>query len=176
MILICEPYRTDKNLGKAYNDVMKLLGPDDYAVFKDGDAMFLTSDFGTIIEDYIKLYPAAMLTCKTNRIHPLSKQLDGNIDEVCDLRELTMKAYTRKELRTVTEIKPGEAFSGVLMVVPKKLWNEVPFIENQGALGIDSQFRIDLHKTGKKVYIMEGLFIFHAYRILNGITYKQHLL
>lgn len=175
MILICTPYRTDKNVGKAYNDIFKLLGEDDSACITDGDIMFLTPDFGTIISEYATMYPDAILTCKTNRIHPLSKQLDGQIDEVCDLRELTRKAEARKLVRTVTEIKPGEGMSGLLMVIPKKIWQQVPFIEN-GALGIDSQFRIDLHKAGKKIYIMDGLFIFHSYRILKGINDKSHLL
>ena len=175
MILICTPYRSDKNVGKAYNDIFKLIREDDTACITDGDTMFLTPDFGTIIEDYNRLYPDAILTCKTNRIHPLSKQLDGQLDEICDLRELTRKAESRKLSRTITEIKPGEGMSGLLMVIPKKIWHEVPFVENR-ALGIDSQFRIDLHSAGKKIYIMDGLFVFHSYRILNGINDKRHLL
>jgi hypothetical protein len=175
MILICTPYRTDKNIGKAYNDVFSMLGPNDSACITDGDLMFLTPDFGTIIEEYSNLYPGEVLTCKTNRIHNLSKQLDGGIDEVCDLRQLTRKAESRKLVRTITEIKPGEGMSGLLMLIPKTVWVQVPFVE-KGALGIDSQFRIDLHKAGKRILIMDGLFVAHLYRLLNGINDKSHLL
>lgn len=176
MILFCTPYRSDKNLGKAYNEIMQLLGDKDCACFTDGDTSFLTPDFGTIIENYTRQYPDAVLTCKTNRIHKLSKQLDGEIDDHCNIKELIIKAAQRKHLTTVTEIMPNEGMSGLLMVVSKKIWAEVPFIENKGCLGVDSQFRIDLHKAGKKIYIMDGVFIFHQYRLLNGAGYKQHLL
>lgn len=176
MILYCTPYRTDKNLGLAYNQTMRLLGPGDAACFTDGDSCFLTPDFGTIIESYHERYPDAVLTCKTNRIHVLSKQLDGQMDEICDVREQMMKAYSRKHLNTVTEILPNEGMSGVLMLVPKKVWRKVPFVETGKALGIDSQFRMDLHKAGVRIFIMDAILVFHTYRLLNGVQYKSHLL
>lgn len=167
------PYRLDRNLGKAYNDIMRM--SDQTVCFTDGDTMFLTPDFGHIIEDYHNRFPDAVLTCRTNRIHHLSKQLDGKMDEGCNVRELLIKAEERKHLKTVTEIKPGEGMSGLLMVVPQKVWQKVPFIENGGCLGVDSQFRIDLHNAGIKILIMDGLFVFHQYRLLQGAGYKKHL-
>lgn len=176
MILYCTPYRTDKNLGKSYNEIMRMIAAEDAACFTDGDSMFLTADFGHIIDWYHNEYPEAVLTCKTNRIHPLSKQLNGNLDEVADVREAIIKAESQKKIQAVTEILPGETFSGVLMLVPKKVWMEIPFIENGKCLGVDSAFRQDLHKAGKKVYVMEGVYVFHQYRLLHGINYKNHLL
>jgi hypothetical protein len=172
-MIFVTPYRTDRNLGKCYNDIMRM--SDETVCFTDGDTMFLTADFGHLIEDYHQRFPEAVLTCRTNRIHPLSKQLDGKMDEDCDVRKLLIKAEERKHLRTVTEIKPGEGLSGLLMVVPKSVWLKVPFKENGGCLGVDSQFRIDLHSAGIKTYIMDGVFVFHQYRLLNGTGYKKHL-
>jgi hypothetical protein len=149
---------------------------DETVCFTDGDTAFLTSDFGDIIENYHARFPDAVLTCRTNRIHHLSKQLDGKMDEECNMRELIKKAYSYSERTTVTEIKPGEGMSGLLMVVPKKVWLKVPFKENGGCLGVDSQFRIDLHNAGIKTYIMDGVFIFHQYRLLHGAGHKEHLL
>lgn len=177
VILHCSPYRTDKNLGVAYNEIMRLLKPGDSACFQDGDSCHLLPDYGTIIEKYHETYPGAVLTARTNRIHHLSKQLDNGImDEKCDIRELLMKAYSRKHLTTVTEIKPGEGMSGVLMVVPYNVWQRVPFRETGKALGVDSAFRQDLHAAGIKILIMDALLIFHVYRLLNGNDYKNHLL
>lgn len=173
-MIFVTPYRSDRNLGKCYNDIMRM--SDETVCFTDGDVMFLTSDFGHLIEDYHQRFPNAVLTCRTNRIHPLSKQLDGKMDEKCDVRELLKKAEERKHLRTVTEIKPGEGLSGVLMVVPKSVWLKVPFKETGECLGVDSQFRIDLHNAGVKTYIMDGVLVFHSYRLLNGINYKNHLI
>jgi hypothetical protein len=173
-MIFVTPYRTDKNLGKCYNDIMRM--SEETVCFTDGDTMFLTPNFGHIIEDYHQRFPDAVLTCRTNRIHPLSKQLDGKMDEECNVRKLIIKAEERKGLKTVTEIKPGEGLSGLLMVVPKSVWKKVPFIENGGCLGVDSQFRIDLHAHGIKTYIMDAVFVFHQYRLLNGGGYKKHLL
>lgn len=175
MIIYVIPYRTDKNLGKAYNEIMRLVGEDDAVCFHDGDTCFLTPDFGTIIEHYHNQYPEAVLTCRTNRIHRLSKQLDGVMDEKCDMRALMTKARNYRERKTTTEIINGEGMSGVLMLVPKKLWREVPFIETGKPLGVDSRFRMDLHKAGKKILIMDSVLIYHGYRLLDGAEYKEHL-
>jgi hypothetical protein len=135
--------------------------------------MFLTPNFGTIIEEYSALFPDAVLTCRTNRIHHLSKQLYpvGDANTIIDC--LTI-ADNIKHIRTVTEIKPGEGMSGFLMVIPKKIWFKIPFIENGGCLGVDSQFRIDLHNAGIKIYIMDGMLVYHQYRLLTNN--KNHLL
>lgn len=170
------PYSLTKNLGAEYNACMRLIPNEDSACFTDGDTLHLVPDFGAIIQNYAERYPDAVLTCKTNRIHRLSKQLDGPIDDTCDIRGLMMKAYSRRHLTSVTEIKPGEGLSGVLLVVPKKIWKLVPFVENIGLLGVDSQFRIALHDKGIKTLIMDGLFIHHSYRLLTGVENKNHLL
>lgn len=154
---------------------MRLVGEDDAVCFHDGDTSFLTPDFGTIIEQYHHQFPDAVLTCRTNRIHKLSKQLDGTIDEKCDMRELMRKAGEYSKRKTVTEIKNGEGMSGVLMLVPKRLWKEVPFKETKKALGVDTQFRIDLHNAGKRILIMDAVLIYHGYRLLHGADYKEHL-
>lgn len=172
MILHCIPYSVEKNLGKEYNRIIDMIGPNDAACFQDGDVCQLVPEFGTIIDEYHNLFPEAVLTCRTNRIHILSKQLrHGMMDEKCDIRDLIKIAESVKHLRTVTEIHPGEAMSGFLMVVPKSVG--IKFID--GCLGVDSQFRVDLHNAGKKIYIMDGLFVWHTYRLLNGTGYKDHL-
>ena len=176
MILYFTPYDKTKNLGAAYNYYMNLVPEDSSACLMDGDTCFLVPDFGNIIEDYSAAYPESVLTCKTNRIHRSSRQLDGGqMDENCNMRDLIKKAEARKHLRSVEEIKPGEGLSGFLLVVPKKIWKVIPFIENGGCLGVDSQFRIDLHYAGIKTYIMEGLLVFHQYRLLNSHLNTAHL-
>jgi hypothetical protein len=140
----------------------------------DGDVMFLTPNWGTIIEEYVALYPDAVLTCRTNRIHHLSKQLDKmqfghQVDIVIN------NAMCRSALRTVTPIIPGEGMSGFLMVVPIALWQQIPFKEGIGCLGVDSQFRIDLHNAGKEILIMDGLLVWHTYRLATDVNDKTHL-
>ena len=63
------PYRTDLDLIKSYNSFMKLLPDDGWAVFRDGDTLFLDSYYGKVIEEAIKENPDTdCFTCYTNRV------------------------------------------------------------------------------------------------------------
>ena len=175
MIHYTTPYRTDKDLGRAYNETMSLCANDyTHVCLMDGDVMFLTPNWGTIIEEYVALYPDAVLTCRTNRIHHLSKQLLWN-DPPHSIIELIKIANGATDLRTVTPIIPGEGMSGFLMVVPVALWQQIPFKQGIGCLGVDSQFRIDVHAAGKEILIMDGLLVWHTYRLATGVNDKTHL-
>ena len=136
--------------------------------------MFLTPNWGTIIEEYVALYPDALLTCRTNRIHHLSKQLLPKVNRF-NIIELIDAAKNCCQERTTTEILPGEGMSGFLMVVPIEVWQRIPFKEGIGCLGVDSQFRIDLHNAGVKTLIMDGLIVWHTYRLATGVNDKTHL-
>jgi hypothetical protein len=64
------PYNTDKNIGIYYNEAMELLPNDnDWMVFVDGDTIFTTADYGSLIKDVIQDNPDYdMFTCYTNRV------------------------------------------------------------------------------------------------------------
>lgn len=176
MIHYVTPYRTDKDLGRAYNESFNICYESSvtHVCLMDGDVMFLTPNWGTIIEEYVALYPDAVLTCRTNRIHHLSKQLD-NMQFGDDVNVVISEAISRCHLRTVTSILPGQGMSGFLMVIPIELWQRIPFDEGIGCLGVDSQFRIDVHNAGEKILIMDGLLVWHTYRLATGINDKTHL-
>ena len=137
--------------------------------------MFLTPNWGTIIEEYVALYPNAVLTCRTNRIHHLSKQLLADGLQILSVEGMIGQAECVKELRCVTTILPGEGMSGFLMVVPVALWQQIPFKEGIGCLGVDSQFRMDVHNAGKQILIMDGLLVWHTYRLATCVNDKTHL-
>ncbi len=168
------PYRSDKDLGRAYNEAIAYTPPHyTHVCLMDGDIMFLTPNWGTIIEEYVALHPDAVLTCKTNRIHAVSKQLDRQLMTCVDVEQMIGHATDRSHLRIVTPILPGEGMSGFLMVVPVTVWERVKFVEGIGCLGVDSQFRIDLHNAGVETLIMDGLLVWHTYRL--GHDSKKHL-
>lgn len=176
MIHYTTPYRKDKDLGLAYNEAMSLCQHDyTHVCLMDGDVMFLTPNFGTIIEEYVSLYPDAVLTCRTNRIHHLSKQKAFGIEDA-GIEYLISYASKIADKHTVTEILLGEGMSGFLMVIPVKLWQQIPFKEGIGCLGVDSQFRMDVHNAGKQILIMDGLLVWHTYRLATGVNDKTHLI
>lgn len=174
---ILKPYLNSKDLGRAYNEAMAMLPEDTAACICDIDTCFLTPDAPSHIFEYVNQNPdAGILTCFTNRVSPLSKmQLLGSVvNENADMREhLQIAKEQTKFLYNTTEI--DRDISGFLMVVSKKTWKQYPFPETGKALGIDTAFGRVIRAAGMKILRMDGLYIFHVYRLLNGIADKKHL-
>jgi GT2 family glycosyltransferase len=174
---ILKPYDQQKNLGKAYNTAMAMLPEDSAACLCDIDTCFLTPDAGSILQEYVYRNPdAGILTCLTNRVSPLSKpQLLGRtISDNSDMRtHLKYAAEVKNQLFNTTEI--DRDISGFLMVVSKKVWLQHPFPELGKAIGVDTQYGRTIRAAGLKILRMDGLYIWHTYRLLNGIADKTHL-
>lgn len=174
-IFFSQVWDNSKNYGKYANEFMSLLPKDAYGCITDGDVMFLTNDYGKIIYDYVERYPNAVLTCKTNRIGCYYQKAAGISDNNHDIvyhKQIAQKH--RKFLYNVTNIsKETYPFSGMCMVIKKSIWEEVGKFKEDGLLGVDNDFFFALQKHNKEVYIMDGLYVYHAYR-LDGS--KTHLL
>lgn len=169
------PYRQDKNLGKAYNDVFRDT-QSEVICLRDGDSMFLTPDYGNILDEYHILHPDAVLTCYTNRVSTLSKMqlLTGRPSEDPDIRHhIKLAENQRQRLYKVTELNCD--ISGTLMVVPREVWELYPFPQLGTALGVDTAWNRTIRAAGVKILRMDGLYIWHTYRLLTGINSKEHL-
>lgn len=182
MLFISEPYRQDKNLGKAYNDFMSMLPDDGVAILKDIDTCFVLPDTPYHLLEYHKLYPNALLTCFTNRLSPLAvPQLiggkpseDGNMKTWIELAQLK-----KKSLYGVTQIR--QDISGFLMVLSKSFWKRFPFPENPypdkgGCIGVDTAHNRQVREAGEKIYRCDGCFVYHGYRMFSNTTDKTHLM
>ena len=182
MIYYFTPYSIEKNLGAAYNQYMNLIGDDDVAVMLDGDTCFLTPDYGVHIAEYVKQYPDAVLTCWTNRINEKAEQQYRLIDrEESDMViHLQQAKYLQEQPLSVTQLHGF--VSGFLMVIPKKVWNETKFPEQQmfegrgphNLLGVDNFWTNEIRSKGVKVLRMDSIYIFHVYRMLTNSN--AHLL
>ena len=170
------PYSTEKNLGLAYNQEMDLIPDGDTACFTDGDTCFLSPDYGHIITKYAQAYPDAVLTCWTNRIHQLAKGqlLDSPSPNITD--HLTFK----QGFTTVTSLHGP--VSGFLLVIPKHIWLLHPFAETNtynpdqpNLLGVDNEWTNRIRAAGIQVLRMDGVYIWHTYRILSNGKDKSHL-
>ena len=173
------PYSISKNLGVAYNEAMSLIPDEDSICFTDGDACFLTPDFGHIIHEYATQHPNAVLTCYLNRIHPLAKgQLHPEMQS-SDMAECLRYAERIKDVRAVTPI--SGSVSGTLMVIPKHIWKRFPFSEvntyrtgEPNLLGCDNYFTNTIRANGVQVLRMDSILLYHQYRLITNS--KQHLL
>ena len=169
------PYRRDKHLAVAYNEAFELIAEDDWMVLRDIDTMFLTPDAPNIIEDYIRAFPdTAIFTCYTNRLSLCSKDqlYKGQISPNTNILHHIRIAESLKSDRSTKEIQ--SVISGFLMVISKKTWNEFKF-RGANCLGVDYLFSQDIIDAGLKIQRMNGLYVFHAYRLLKGVHNTKHL-
>jgi GT2 family glycosyltransferase len=177
VIYFFNPYSIDKDLGKAYNDYMALLPNDeDWACLTDGDTMFLMPDYGHQIQQIIDLHPeTGLFTCLTNRVgctDQCYRKVISNERDILKHKRIAQDLYTNKtgvkELRNI--------ISGHCMIVQKKTWEAVgKFPEGMGILAVDNEFSKRILDSGRKILLMEGVYILHWYRFDTGISDKSHI-
>jgi glycosyl transferase, family 25 len=182
MIWYFKPYSFDKDLGKAYNQYCELVPNDeDWICLMDGDSMFLNSNFGHIIQEYINQYPECKLFLPVvNRIGKSSQCYKGLISSNPDI------VYHRKIAKRLIEegrqvkslVKdPNLSISMPCFIFQKKTWKAVGgFDETQRILGVDVRFSEKVRKLKAPIYLMENLYLFHYYRLLEGKNDKSHIM
>lgn len=166
-------------MGKAYNDAMSIIPDGDTACIRDIDTLFLTPEQPAIIEQYANEYPDAVLTCFLNRCSSLSRHqlLGETVSEESDIRRHIKLAEHQQDRHKITRsvFEIDRDISGTLMVVPKSVWYKVPFPDNGKCLGVDTFWGRDVRKSGIKILRMNSVYLFHTYRMANGIHDKRHL-
>ena len=183
MIHCVTPYRTDRNLGKAYNDTFRLIGEDDWLCITDYDVLFPLPDTLSHIHKYVELFPeAGMFVCYANRTYHSNAQLYGGpVNSPTDvnpdpniINHLKLSREAAKQLYEVTPIE--RSISGFLMVISKKVWNEIKFAEDLKCLGVDTLYSNKVLQSGRQILRMNGIYVWHTYRLEHGIQDKSHLL
>lgn len=175
MIHVTIPYALDKNLGAAYNRAMQLIPANDWACIIDYDVQFLTPDAIKHLHEYVRLHPdAGMMTCFTNRVGCNEQLLSGKFSEKSDmLHHLNLAKIQQKKLYQMTELK--SLISGFLMVIKKETWEDHRFVESGKCLGVDNHFCKAVQASGKKVLRMDGIYVFHTYRLGKNRLDASHL-
>lgn len=177
MIYTFVPYSSEKKFGKAINAHCRLVpSPDDWICVQDADLMHLVPDFGTIMEEYISLYPdAGLFTSITNRVGSIDQMYPGVFDEpnILEHRKIALKLRDKNRGK-VTQL--GKFISGYLMLFKKSTWEQCGGFHETGILAIDNHFSSAIYNRQKKIYLMNGLYTFHLYRMDTGASNKDHLL
>lgn len=159
MMLAMTPFREDKNLGRAYNDAMARLGVSDWAIFIDHDATFTTARWHAQIAEAIEYLPAAgALVAMTNRIaSPWQRCGDQDSNDIAVHRRFGKE---RLKVRTLLDITGTKGFGGVCFAVSKQAWREAGgFADGLGC--VDHSLHFGLQRAGRKVYLIEGLYLYH---------------
>jgi hypothetical protein len=162
------PYADDRNLGRAYNEAMGMLPEDGWAVLLDHDAMFTTRDWHRQISAAILQRPEGCFTVRTNRIKCPYQQVPGVDPKNHDV------AYHRKVgeglakdqslgLRDVTGDREP---SGLAFVLSKRAWRDAGGFPD-GLHYVDRLMWCALKMVGRKIYLMEDVYLYHWHRAKN---------
>jgi len=153
-----------EDYGDALNKFMEKLDKGEWLLHVDADAMFTTKNWYEQVHSVID--KPALITGVTNRINPKNQRVSG-----ISTKEHNMKYHFRvgrslykkygSQLKEWTD--DTEKMSGFFFMIPKEIWKDVgPF--PSGFLGVDNR----IHELAEKkypVYIMPGLYLYHAYKL-----------
>lgn len=159
MLFTMMPFSTEMNLGKAYNEAIALLPEDAWACFLDHDAIWTTREWYRQIEEAIRTVPdAGALTACTNRIAPPWQQV-GDRDNH-DMARHRRFGAARLKVRTLLDVTDTKGMGGVVMVISKRAWKLAGgFVD--GILCVDHHMHFALRDLGLKIWLIEGLYVYH---------------
>jgi hypothetical protein len=183
MIYFFTPYSFEKKLFRAFDSYMNLVqDPESWICFTDGDTLFLRSDFGYHIEEYIKAYPdTGMFTCIASRCHYNIQRLPGDGDANPSLlyhKEIADKLAAEVHLETELIDK---RIAGHLMLIKKSTWTLIRRMlmvtaAGKKILGVDTRISDAILAAGMEIRLMKGIYLLHYLRMKEGYDYKGHLL
>ncbi len=162
------PFALDRNLGRAYNDAMALLPDDGWAVFIDHDAMNTTREWFRLIAEAIAFKPdAGAFVAVTNRIDCAWQRAQETDRENHDIGYHTRIGLARLKRRTLLDITDTKGFGGVCFALSKAAWREAGGFAD-GLLCVDHSIHFGLQRTGRRIYLLEGLYVYHRRRAFVG--------
>lgn len=167
-LIIGAPYKRG-DLGGAYNEFMGLLAADDWAVFVDQDAMAgLTRQWVQVIEEAIAFKPdAGAFAAVTNRIDAFWQRAEETDPENHDIGYHTTIAHERLKRRTLLDITDTRGFGGVCFAVSKAGWEAAGGFAD-GVLCVDHSIFFGLKRAGRRIYLLENLYVYHRRRAFVG--------
>ncbi len=169
MIVTSIPYSprsAGKNLGFAYNELMARLRDEDWACFIDHDACFTTYDWYAQLEEITaELTEPCVLTAVTNRLGShwqLVPGVDRDNHSMAYHRRVgkAVQSASRHVLRDATR---ESLMSGVVILLSKQTWLRLGGFAD-GFLGVDNAIHQAARERGGRVYLMEGVYVYHWYR------------
>lgn len=169
MILAMMPFSPDMNLGRSYNEAMALLPSDaDWAVFLDHDAMHTTREWWNLIAEAIAFRPdAGAFVAVTNRIDAPWQRVEGVNQDDHNIGYHTAIGLERLKKRTLLDISGTKGFGGVCFALNKAAWKEAGGFAD-GLLCVDHSIHFRLQRTGRKVWLLENLYVYHRRRAFVG--------
>lgn len=162
---IIKPWAYDKNFGRSINQAIEQLHlPDDskdWILLMDGDACFLTPDWGNQIQNIIETADGYdLIGCSTNRLREPHQVVE------CMFNEMDLKKHYIKATEMIngygTHVYPfTNDIAGMFMLFRYSAWKKNRFKENTAIF--DRLFTRGITKG--RVGIAPGLYVLHMYRL-----------
>lgn len=174
-----KPFSLDKRLGKAYNDTIKHLPVNDWVCVMDYDAMLLDPGQVKRMYDYIYAYPSTHLfVCYGSRAKDGVPQqyLFGRMEGSTNIQDHINIAKNLLAVQNFPVKEVIRSVAGFLMLFSVKTWQKFPFDESRKCLTVDTNFSKRILRAGGKILLMESIYIWHTYRLLEGKQSIKHLL
>lgn len=170
MIYGFQPYAVDRNLGGAYNAQMGMLSrEEDWAVFTDHDVIpGLDRDWFHRFAEAIAFKPdAGAFVAVTNRIDAVWQRAEEADASNHDIGYHTAIALARRERRSLLDITETKGFGGVCFAVSKGAWRAAGGFAD-GLLCVDHSLHFGLQRAGRRIYLLENLYVYHRRRAFVG--------
>lgn len=162
------PYALDRNLGAAYNRAMTLIPDDDWMCFLDHDILLTTRDWYRQLVEAIAFKPdAGAFVAVTNRIDATWQRAAESDRENHDIGYHTRIGLARLQVRTLLDITDTKGFGGVCFALSKAAWREAGGFAD-GLLCVDHSIHFRLRAAGRRMYLHEGLYVYHRRRAFIG--------
>ena len=173
------PWETETNkIGTYLNYLFDMIEDGDWICILDGDAVHTTTWFGKRIENTIRENLSySMFSCLTNRTTPDCQIAPGSNWEDNDIsnhRKLGEELW-EKNRTSVHDITHSSPASGYLFLVSKETWENSGKFDESRMLGIEWDFCERVKKSGGKIGIMQGIYVYHWYRGGNKFD-NRHLM
>jgi hypothetical protein len=159
----------DRNLGAAYNREMERLPDGDWALMQDHDSILgLTRDWHRVVMEAIAFMPdAGAFVAVTNRIAAEWQKAKEAEWDNHDIGYHTKIAAERLKRRFLLDITDTKGFGGVCFALSKAAWAEAGGFAD-GLLCVDHSIHFRLRAAGRRIYLLENLYVYHRRRAFVG--------
>jgi GT2 family glycosyltransferase len=160
-----QPWRSDKNIGRANNEAIALLPDGDWICLTDGDSQWLLPNWGELVEKVIteRGQEYALIGCVTNRLAGLHQCYNGEFSEDFNILEhynIAKKLWDTHR----TSVIETKSVAGMCMIFNKSTWEKTGKFRER-SITADNEFNRQVAKIGGKICLAQGLYRFHSYRI-----------
>jgi len=153
------------NIGGGLNLFVERLPEDAWVCLRDGDTLWLTSDWGALVERVVAEHgdQYSVIGCMTNRLRSPHQLHGGAFNQDPDIghhREIALGRWVTHG--TAIQPLPRGVLAGMCLIFPKRVWVEHPFEER--SIHFDKTFCEAVRAGGGRLGIALGLYLFHLYR------------